>query len=184
DGVGAQHEFQPRRGDGFLDHRIVQRDSLLHVGETFFGVVADPEEPRFVAQIVLEHDADVGIEVYAALRHQLKGFIVPENAVFDLSATGADGRFDRFSGVSVNHGPYPLRLRFAAHRRELFVGHRLTAAVADALRSEDLHDIRALRLQLTDDFAKLLRRAAVLIHLTDRGQDARARQTAARDRLT
>src|SRR5262249_44075479 len=55
DGVCSQHELQPRRGDGFFDHRIVQRDGLLHVSETFFGVVADAEKSGFVAQIILEH---------------------------------------------------------------------------------------------------------------------------------
>src|SRR5262249_50552473 len=89
-----------------------------------------------------------------------------------------------FSRMSVNHRPQPLRFRFAAYSHELFVGHRLAAAVADALRREYLNDIGAVGLQLADEVAELIRRPAVLVELADRSEDARSGQDAARDGFT
>ncbi len=78
----------------------------------------------------------------------------------------------------------PERLRLAADRLELRIGHRLLAAVADALRREDLDDVGALFLQLAHLLTQLVGRAAGLVELANRGQDARAGDDAARDRVT
>jgi hypothetical protein len=64
----------------------------------------------------------------------------------------------------------------------LLVGHRLLAAVADA-RGREIFDVSAVGLELTDFLPNLGWRAAALVELTDRRQDARTRQHATGDGL-
>ena len=77
----------------------------------------------------------------------------------------------------------PIALRLAARRLQLIVGHRLLAAVADAGRGEDLHDVGAVGLELTHLLADLVGCPAALVQLADGGEDARPRQDAAGDCL-
>jgi hypothetical protein len=69
--------------------------------------------------------------------------------------------------VRVDPGSQSHRFRFAARRPNLLVGHRLPTALAAALRCEQLHEIRAVGLELTDEGPDLVRRAGVLVDRTD-----------------
>ena len=95
--------------------------------------------------------------------------------MLDLRAAGPGRGEHRVRRVRVHQRPQSLRLRLAARRRELLVGHRLRAAVADALRREDLDEVGARLLLLADVLAHLIRRAGPLVHRAERRQDARAR---------
>ena len=63
--------------------------------------------------------------------------------MLDLRAAGEDRRLDRLGAVRVDERPQAERVRFAAGRLQLFVAHRLLAAVADAGGGEDLDEVRA-----------------------------------------
>ena len=85
--------------------------------------------------------------------------------------------------VRVHQRPQSLRLRLAAGRRQLRIGHRLRAALANALRGEDLDQVRARLFLFPHVLTQLIRRAGALVHRAERRQDARAGQHAARDRV-
>jgi hypothetical protein len=91
--------------------------------------------------------------------------------VLDLIAPGIDREHHGFGGVRVNHRPQALRMRLATGRRQLFGGHRWSAAVPDAARREDLDQVRAPRLEIANALADLLRLPAA--DRAERGQDAR-----------
>ena len=182
DGVGAHWHLHPRC-QRFLEHWIVGRHGLFHEREAFLRVVPDAEELRLVLDVVLEHEADVRIEVDAMIGHVRERLFVDIGAVLDLGAPGSCGRQDRIGRVGVDEGTEPDGLRFAARGAELHIGHRFPAAVANALGGEDLDQIGPGLFRLSHVRANFLGTAGALVHGSERGEDAWAWQNAASDRV-
>jgi hypothetical protein len=68
-----------------------------------------------------------------------------------------------------------LRFRFAANRRDLFVGERLLTAGAEARRCEKFNNVGALRFESTHERAQRIDRETLVVELDDRRQQARPR---------
>ena len=117
-----------------------------------------------------------------ALGHQRQLRIGHLAAVRHGRASGERGRTDRRGAVRVHPRSQPDRLGLPARRLDLLVGHRLRTALAAALRREQLHEIRAVGFEFLDERADLIGRAGVFVDRTDRRQQPRSRQDAARDR--
>src|ERR1035437_2428029 len=77
----------------------------------------------------------------------------------------------------------PERRGLAARGLELRVGHRLLAALADALRGEQFNKVGAFRLPLAYQLAQLVGRTTALGQRVERREDPRARDDAPRDRV-
>src|ERR1035437_7803763 len=76
----------------------------------------------------------------------------------------------------------PERRGLAARGLELRVGHRLLAALADALRGEQFNEVGAFRLPLAYQLAQLVGRTAALGQGVAGREEPRARDDAPRDR--
>lgn len=179
--VGAPDELQARGGESALEAVEGERNRFLHGGEAFVVVVADALVLRAILQIVAEDQAALGIVVRPALGHELQHPVGGEDPVFDLGAARLGGGEDRLRAVGVDQGAESLGLRLRAHRFELGVGHGLRAALADALRGEDLDDVGALGFAGPDQGAKLIRRAGTLGQGLERGEDPRPHDHPAAD---
>src|SRR5439155_13061942 len=116
---------------------------LLHRGEAFLRVVADPEKLRLVLQVVAEDQAALWIEIRAALGQELEDFVGREDAVLDLRAPGGGRGPHAFGAVRVDQRAQPPGPGFPAGRVELLLAHRLSAPVPNALRREQLDEVRA-----------------------------------------
>ena len=103
--------------------------------------------------------------------------------MFDHRALRPCGTQHRFRAVRVHHAAQPLRAGFAAGGVELRLRQRRRAAVANAGRRENLDEIGAVGLLPADILANLLDRPLRVRHRAERGEDARAGQLAARDRI-
>ena len=94
---------------------------------------------------------------------------------------GIDGEPDRLARLRVHHRPQPLRFRLAAERLELLARHRLLAAASS---TESMILTTSARSFFS---SRTIWRSSAGVptrgDLHDRGQDARARKHAARDRV-
>ena len=165
---------------------------LLHGGEAFLGVVADPEELRLVLEVVLQHDADVRDRSRcpcSAISFRTSSVAkLPCSICVQPARTAALIDSGLCAWTSVRR---PERVGLAAGRLQLLVGHRLLAAVADAGGGEELDHVGAGGLRIAHRLTELIgRRQAVriaapagpLVDLADRRQDARPGQIVLRER--
>ena len=106
-----------------------------------------------------------------------------EHAVLDGGAAGRRGAPGALDAVGMDRGAQAERLRLAARRVELRLAEGGTATQPDALGGEDLDHVRPLRLALAHVGAQLFRRALRILQRCQRGEDARAGDGAAGDRV-
>src|SRR5207247_6116560 len=102
------------------------------IREPILCVVPNAEKTRLVAHVVLKDNAHVWVEVNAALGHHLEHFIVGEDAMLDLPATGTYRSLDGLRRVRVNHRPQSMGFRLPASGIQLFLRHRLLTAITNA----------------------------------------------------
>src|SRR5690349_12853849 len=121
DSIGAEDDLQIRSRKGTPEQVSIERQRGFHLLETFLGVVADAEEVLLVIEIVLDDEADLGIEPGAALGHELEIIVSREGTVLNRGAAGQDGRADR-GFVGVHNRAEALPGGLTASGRELLVG--------------------------------------------------------------
>src|ERR1700682_1893007 len=98
-------------------------------------------------------------------------------------AAGHRRCFCRLRRMRMNNSSQAERSRFTTGGLELRVAQGLRAAFTNALGCEDLDQIGALLLALTDQFTQLSRIPAVFRQSLERREYPRTRKNAARDRI-
>ncbi len=177
--IGAEHDFHPMRPRA-LQNVGHHRQSLFHVGEPFFVVVADAHVFRLVVDVVVQHQK-IRVEEYAALPHQVERCVIEHRPMLNAGAAGQNRRARAVGRVRVHHRAETLCAGLAASGIDLLRGHGLLASVADAGRGEDLNHVRAVALRLADDLADFVRIAGSLVDLPQRSENTRTLPFASMD---
>ena len=99
---------------------MIERQGLLHRGETFLGVAGCAEEALLVSEIILDHEPGLRIEICAVLSQNFEVVIGGQRAVLDLSATGKCGGAHGVL-VGVHERAQPLFIRLVASGVELIL---------------------------------------------------------------
>ncbi len=109
-------------------------------------------------EVVLQHQADVRIEVHAVRGHGRDGRVVGVHAVLDFVAIGREGREDGFGTLRVHERAQARDVCLAARRRELVRAKaERQAAVAGSTREDDLDQIGAGAREVPHLIAQLVR---------------------------
>ena len=183
DRVGPPHDLESRRRARPLECGNGEWNCLLHRRESRLVVVADALVLGAIVEIVAEDEAALRIEIRAALRHEAEHLVGRKDAVLDLRAAGERGGLHALGAVGVHDRAQPLRFRLAADRIELVLRQCRRAAVANALRREDLDQVRALGLALPNDRAHRVGCESWAADRLQRRDNARARHTAGGDEV-
>ena len=107
---------------------------------------------------------------------QLERRLIEQRPVLDRCASGEHRPLHALRTVRMHGATQSEAFGFAAGSVHLLLRHRRRAAVANALRRENLDDIRSFRGNRPHFFTDLLRRELVVVDRIDSGEHARKRQ--------
>src|SRR5205807_1267730 len=136
-----------------------------------------------VVEIVVNHQAHLGIEERMVFSQSAQVIIGGVCAMLDLAAPGHARGVDG-GAICVNNASQSLNLCFITCGFELLVSQRLSAALTNAARGKNLHHVCAISLKPPDVLANLLNRKLRVVNWTKRGKDARTRDLALGNDIT